>query len=307
MNDTRASQKIELSEVMLAMDVVDTLRHQQSVVERELQSEDREAELITKLRNIYADQGLNVSDEIIAQGVQAMREDRFAYQPPPAGIQTMLAKLYINRGKWAKRIALILVVLAGVWAGYRYFVVMPDVRSQKQLVRLTQTIENLRSETLQAVVEPGAEKKINAIADDGLSAANGGDLAAAEVAHEALQSVHAAVHLAYTIQIVSRPGMPSGVWRYPEANRNARNYYLIVEAISPAGQRLQLPITSEENGSVKKVSEWGLRVDEEVFEQVKRDKAADGIVDHNIVGKKQRGFLTPNYSIETTGAAITQW
>ena len=47
-----ASKKIELSEVMIAMDVVDTLRHQRSLVERELQSEDREADLIEKQRRI---------------------------------------------------------------------------------------------------------------------------------------------------------------------------------------------------------------------------------------------------------------
>ena len=40
---------------------------------------------------------------------------------------------------------------------------------------------------------------------------------------------------AYTIQVVSRPETPSGVWRYPVNSRTARNYYLIVEAISPSG------------------------------------------------------------------------
>jgi hypothetical protein len=307
MDETRDTEKIELSEVMMAMDVVDTLRHQQSVLERELQSEDREAELVAKLRRIYADQGLEVTDEIISQGVRALREDRFAYQPTPKGLQRRLANLYINRGKWAKRIAVVLLAWIAIWAGYRFFVVMPEERRGKQLTQLTQTIETLRSDVLQAAVEAEAVKQINAIADDGLTAVRGGDLEAAEVAHNALQGAHAAINQTYTIQIVSRPGMPSGVWRYPEANRNARNYYLIVEALSSGGQRLKLPITSEEDGSVKKVSEWGLRVDEQVFEQVKRDKAADGIVDKKIVGKKQRGHLTPTYAIDTTGAAITQW
>ena len=42
MSETEKSKKIELNEVMLAMDVVDTLRHQQSVVERELGTDDHE-------------------------------------------------------------------------------------------------------------------------------------------------------------------------------------------------------------------------------------------------------------------------
>ena len=41
MAEEQQSREIDFSEVMLAMDVVDTLRHERSLVERELQSEDR--------------------------------------------------------------------------------------------------------------------------------------------------------------------------------------------------------------------------------------------------------------------------
>ena len=135
MAEEQASEKIDLSEVMLAMDVVDTLRHQRSIVERELQSEDREADLIEKLRKIYADQGLEVSDEVIAEGVKAMREERFAYRPPPGGLKTTLARMYVNRGRWAKRAMWLLIVAAAVWAGYRYLYVMPAERGRSRLAR----------------------------------------------------------------------------------------------------------------------------------------------------------------------------
>ena len=135
MAEGQASEKIDLSEVMLAMDVVDTLRHQRLIVERELQSEDREAELIEKLRKIYTDQGLAVSDEVIAEGVKAMREERFAYRPPPVGLKTALARLYVNRGRWAKRAMWLLIVTAAVWAGYRYLYVMPTERGRSRLAR----------------------------------------------------------------------------------------------------------------------------------------------------------------------------
>ena len=120
MAEEQVPQKVDLSEVMLAMDVVDTLRHQRSLVERELQSEDREAELIEKLRKIYAEQGLEVSDEVVAEGVKAMREERFAYRPPPGEFKIMLARMYVNRGRWAKRAMWLLFAVAAVWAGYRY-------------------------------------------------------------------------------------------------------------------------------------------------------------------------------------------
>ena len=307
MADPPVSEKFELSEVMMAMDVVDTLRHERSLVDRELQSEDREAELIAKLRKIYADQGLEVSDAVIAEGVKAMREDRFVYQPPAAGLQTMLARIYVQRGRWAKRMALLVLVLIGVWAAYRFVVVRPEERARNQLAEASQAIEVLHGEALKAARESGAADKIEAIYNDALAAVQAGDIEKVKSTRQALQAVHDMLKQEYVIQVVSRPGTPSGVWRYPVNSRTARNYYLVVEALSPSGQRLSLPITSEEDGTVRTVSEWGLRVDPQVFERVKKDKQDDGIVNDKQVGKKLRGYLTPTYTISTTGAAITEW
>jgi hypothetical protein len=415
-------RKFELDEVMLAMDVVDTLRHQRSLVERELQTEDREQELIEKLKKIYADQGLEVSDEVIAQGVRAMREERFAYRPPQKGLKTSLARIYVDRGRWAKGLGVLLIGLAAAWAGYRFLVVLPAERGRTELVRelsgragaqqermggLRGRIEStgqalqkalaggaeagavrrladrarqsltaaasrldaveklppvsgvdagsvaqksaaaqrrleerselldraqkdldtaqaavdsilvlknevagldaLRAEALKEAREPGVAGKIDALFDNAAAAAEAGDLETLRTARQALQYVHDLLRQEYTLQIVSRPGTPSGVWRYPANSRTARNYYLIVEAVTASGQRLKLPITSEEDGKVKTMSEWGLRVDQRTYEQVRQDKEADGIVNRKNVGAKKRGFLTPEYSVATTGAAITEW
>ena len=54
-----------LDDVMIAMDVVDTLRHDKRIVERELNVDDRRAELIEELRKIYKDQGIDVPDRIL--------------------------------------------------------------------------------------------------------------------------------------------------------------------------------------------------------------------------------------------------
>jgi hypothetical protein len=55
------------------------------------------------------------------------------------------------------------------------------------------------------------------------------------------------------------------------------------------------------------VSLWGLRVDEETFQRVAADKRDDGIIEQAVVGTKRRGELDPDYSVATTGAAITEW
>jgi hypothetical protein len=41
-----------------------------------------------------------------------------------------------------------------------------------------------------------------------------------------------------------------------------------------------------------------------VFEQIKRDKMDDGIINNNVFGLKKRGYLQPQYLIPTTGGAI---
>ena len=79
-----------LDDVMLAMDVVDTLRHRQHVVARELNEEAREADLMQRLRKIYAAQGIEVPDHILRDGVEALKKSRFVYEPPAAGLPVWL-------------------------------------------------------------------------------------------------------------------------------------------------------------------------------------------------------------------------
>jgi hypothetical protein len=82
---------------------------------------------------------------------------------------------------------------------------------------------------------------------------------------------------------------------------------LIVEAIAPNGEPLTIPIRNQEDGRVSPVRKWGLRVDEATYEKVAADKRDDGIIEQNVVGAKRRGELDAQYSVATTGAAITSW
>ena len=79
------------------------------------------------------------------------------------------------------------------------------------------------------------------------------------------------------------------------------------QAIAPSGEPLRLPITSEEDGRTRGVRAWGLRVDEPTFNRVAADKRDDGIIQNNVVGRKRRGVLEREYTVPTTGAAITEW
>ena len=287
---------------MLAMDVVDTLRHRQLIVERELDTEGRERKLVERLRAIYAAQGIDVPDHVLAEGVAALREDRFSYEPPKPGLPVTLARLYVSRGRWGWPILAALALVVVVWVGHGIFISGPEQRRLDALpgisrhngghsVRIERSDVSARAEQLHA---------------DGLAALHDADSDRAEEDVAQLQALRHQLEQEYEVQIVSRAGEPSGIWRIPDVNSNARNYYLIVEAVDPGGT-LSLMLTSEEDGGTRTVKKWGLRVDESVFRRVAADKGDDGIIQNRRVGAKRRGHLDPEYLIPTPGAVITQW
>ena len=106
----------KLDDMMLAMDVVDTLRHRERLVAKELGQDERDEALKARLRQIYESQGLAVSDRILDQGIQALRESRFAYAPPRWSFGVFLAHLWIRRRAVGVAVTALVVVVAGTWA-----------------------------------------------------------------------------------------------------------------------------------------------------------------------------------------------
>lgn len=294
------SRAAPLDDVMLAMDVVDTLRHQESLVARELGGADRERDLLERLRRLYAAQGIDVPDRILAEGVAALREGRFTYTPPADSWQVRLARAYVHRARYGRVVLVALALVAVGLLGYRATVVAPReaLRADLQDVRT-------RIERVARVAE--AVDRGDALAAAGLGALAEGDAAAARRALADLRALAAEVEAAFTLRIVARPNETTGVWRIPDANEAARNYYLIVEAVAPDGRVLDRPVRSEETGATTVVRRWGLRVDEATFEKVAADKLDDGILQDDLFGEKRAGELEIAYRMPTTGGAITSW
>ncbi len=293
-----------LEEMMLAMDVVDTLRHHQNLVDRELNADARRERMIVRLREIYTAQGIDVTDAMLAEGVRALEEDRFKYSPQKDSLGTSLARLYVNRGVWIKPLILLLVVAAMLAAFYYFAAVQP---AALQRAELPQRLDNSYAEIVAISEDDEVSGLAQTLLASGKAAINSDKVDEAEDISTDMEALLATLKQAYKIRIVSTPGERSGVWRIPDVNSDARNFYVIVEAVTAAGSTLKLPITSEEDGSVKTVERWGVRVDAAVFEAMKADKQDDGIIQQRTVGEKERGHLDPQYSIATTGAAITAW
>ncbi len=302
----------KLDDLMLAMDVVDTLRHQERLVARELNEAAREQELIERLRNIYKSQGLDVPDRIIREGVQALKESRFVYTPPPPSFGRTLATLWVRRAVWGKAALVVLVLAGGYFAGREVFVAGPERRAAEQTrITITQTLpreldaawKDARGE---AQSDAGRARADQIIAD-GRSALARNDAAAGAKAVADLKALGAQLRLSYQLLIIARPGQPVGVFRVPDRNRNARNHYLIVDAVGPDGKPVPVPITSEENNTTKTVSRWGVRVSEATWQSVGRDRNDDGVIQRNKVGEKRRGQLDVEYAMPVIGGAILEW
>jgi len=98
-NELNEQPEKNLDDILMAMDVVDTLRHSSRVVERELNASEYDTKLLERLRGIYEAQGINVPDHILKEGVTALREDRFTYRPTPLSFSRSLAEWYVKNQK----------------------------------------------------------------------------------------------------------------------------------------------------------------------------------------------------------------
>lgn len=304
MNDPSIAGKAPLDEVMLAMDVVDTLRHRERVIERALSADDRDHELIVRLKEIYAGQGIEVSDAVIERGVRDLREDRFTYMPPLPSFGRTLARAYVSRGRWGPAVSLATAIVATILVSYQLFVRGPAL---EELANLPTVLEQSYAAASDAAGTPEAEAQAETIFNDGRLALERDEPAGARVAIAALETLSANLNEEYDVRVRSAPGELSGVWRVPDANPNAQNFYLIVEAIDADGNRLVVPIVNEETGRVSRVNVWGQRVDETTFRSIADDKQDDGIIQNAVIGEKRRGELDAEFIAGVRPGAITRW
>ncbi len=301
-----------LDDIMMAMDVVDTLRHREDFVRRELDEEGRESSLIARLREIYRQQGIEVPDNVLADGVKALKESRFVYTPTPPGWRRTLFSLWVRRSRLAKYAGLAAALLVAVW-GVNYFGTVRPARIAEQQARieLTETLPRAIRAAYADIVggtkDATAKAKADQLLADGERAIREGDRPGMEAARSGLTALRNDLNREYVLTIVSRPGEPTGVWRRPPAGITSRNYYLIVEPIAPDRQKLKLPVRNEETGTTDVVDKFGVRVPQQVFDAVSQDKRDDGIVQNNRFGEKQRGTLSVNYRMPFEGGMITKW
>jgi hypothetical protein len=312
MSEGTAKAAVQLDEVMLAMDVVDTLRHRQDLVTRELDGAARERQLIERLRSLYNAQGIEVPDRILKEGVSALAESRFTYEPPVASFKTSLARLYVSRKTWGRPVAAL--VVAAIVASVGYFGIYQPLQqgqAEQSRIELTQGLPAQMEALRQTIFEETKVQQAVVRADEllarGQAFAAEGNRVGAEDAVQRLTALRDQLRQAYTLRIVNRADADSGFWTTPNNTSDATNWYVVVEAIDIDGNPLTLPIENEENGEIEQVSMWGVRVPSTVYSAVVADKRDDGLIQANTVGRKSSGFLDVEYTMPVLGGTVTRW
>lgn len=309
----QAKDTSKLDDVLLAMDVVDTLRHREQLVLSELDAGAREAALLLRLKEIYAAQGIDVPEQILKEGVNALEERRFQYAPPKPSLAVTLAKIYIARSRWMMPVMLAVIAAVSLGAAWHLGVAVPEQqRAEAARIELAETLPSEIGRLHEAVatiaLEEAARLKADALKAEGERAIAAGDVKIARAARDGLALLQGDVSAAYEVRVVYGPGEArSGVFRIPKDVPGGRNYYLIVEAVDAIGALVEVPVTSEEDRRSARVTRWGQRVSEAVFQAVADDKGDDQIIQNSVIGRKSPGYLLPEYSVDTPGGAILEW
>jgi anti-sigma-K factor RskA len=300
-----------LDDLMMAMDVVDTLRHEEGQVARELKTNERDAAMVERLRQVYASQGIDVPDHILKAGVEDLKRDRFVYSPPSAGFQRTLAMIYISRSTWSKWLAAVVAVVIVCIAAWYFIVKLPAQRAEADLLARLQALPATYTELVGRIdsLTENTEIEANAarLATDGNLALSDGNNEAAFKAEADLRDLAGRLQEVFEVRIISREGVPTGVSRIPESNPDTENYYIVVEAVDADGKILERRIVSEESSEAELVDKWGQRVSETIYNAVRRDKMEDGIVQKGVLGQKRRGELDIKWRSGVQDGAITKW
>ena len=299
----------KLDDVMLAMDVVDTLRHERMLITRDINSEVRRESLVDRLREIYRGQGITVPDDILMDGVKALEEERFRYQPPREGLGTRLARIYINRGRWLP-LVVGLLALFGLASTVNYFgferpAAQEQARIERVLSATPAALETALAEALGTDPAAAVRDRAEDLYQDGLSAVEAGNVAGAETALSQLGALATQLDLAYNLEIV-QPGSGELSANTYQSARGDTIYLAVVNALDATGAPVPVEVTDAITNRTADVSTFGVQIDQSVYERIARD-LDDGRIDQNVLGQKARGELEVELSPEVGNLRFLEW
>jgi hypothetical protein len=142
--DVPITASLTLSETLLAMDIADTIRHDDRMREFELTDIDRRNAAIERLRMAYEAQGDVVPDHVLERAIAQMNESRFVHKSMPKGPRRLFWTAFVRRGRYGRNVTAALTAVAvgyGAWTlGYDQFVTKPRLEAERHLARQIEAV-----------------------------------------------------------------------------------------------------------------------------------------------------------------------
>ncbi|MBY3157195.1 hypothetical protein HFO56_33260 [Rhizobium laguerreae] len=146
-------KSLSLSETLLAMDIADTIRHDDRMREFEMTDGDRRRAAIERLRKAYEAQGDVVSDGVLERAIVKLDEDRFVHKTMGRGPRRLFWTGFVRRGRYSRNVAIAAaacaVVYGGWTVGYDQLVIKPRLEAERRLAIQMEVIPHNLASTVE--------------------------------------------------------------------------------------------------------------------------------------------------------------
>ncbi len=300
------------------MDVARAIREEQLTVEQQFQIEETRARIRERLIASAQVAGDTVTAAEVDVAIQLYFDNLHIYRDPPWGFSRFLAELYVWRVTVASVLAALGAIGLGVWLAFLNPAMpwSPQSRATQALHQAEQEARSVLERLhVSAKHDAAALHAVDELTNEFHAVEATGHVAAIQQSKARMGELLATLEEQYELQIVTGEGRDSAATRNWEAGGpGALSYYVIVEARSKNGHLLSQNIPSAETGELKTVTQWGEQVPKEVYDRLKADKQADGVLNETRFGVKTRGTLSeqvllpgPDGSPLKRGMQITAW
>jgi hypothetical protein len=294
-----AGERLSLAEMTRIMDVAATLRKERAIVDQQLNIDQIKAKLRERLMEAAKVSGDPVTEEEIAVAVEQYYDRLHEFREPSASFPKFLAHLWVLRTSIFKALAGIAAAVAVIWGLLAAGILPGEARDR----RLAAEQRALLEERFDAVERAAAavrevagddveiEQEVAALVASARAASERKDAESLSDVGAKLEALQAELELEYTLVIASQPGGQTGLDRYwtDEQGTRVSGLFVFVEARDAEGKPVSVPIENRETGRIERVSRWAEQVPQEVYDRLKADKEADGVLDEREFGVKRRG------------------
>lgn len=134
-------------------------------------------------------------------------------------------------------------------------------------------------------------QQLGSMRDEGVAFTQGNDIRGVVNWSTQANDTCAFFGAALNLRMVSEAGEQTGVWRYYDGNRNGRSFFLVVDALSATGAKVDVSFVSAEDQLRHKQSRFAVQVVERIYNRVRDDKLDDGLLRDSDAGSKPANSL----------------